>query len=142
MATFYLVMSVLVLRYVFRGRANILDRLCGALSVYFLMGLAFSEIYQVVYLIEPQSFAVSGRPLTLDSTRFLYLSFVTQTTLGYGDITPISTVTESLVILQATTGVLYVAVLVGWLVGSVRPLPDAHENDADTSPGRSRTEPD
>ena len=127
---FFLLLSVLVLRYVFSGQKNIPDRLCGALSVYLLMALAFAEIYAAIYVVAPHSFVVSGRPLTLDSTRFLYLSFVTQTTMGYGDMTPNTAVTESLAIIQATTGVLYVAVLVAWLVGSIRPLSNSSEDEA------------
>ena len=129
LVAFFVLLSVLVLRYVFSGRKNIPDRLCGALSVYLLMGLAFAEIYAAIYAAAPHSFAVSGRPLTLDSTRFLYLSCVTQTTMGYGDMTPTTTVTESLTIIQATTGVLYVAVLVAWLVGSIRPLSHPSEDE-------------
>ncbi len=124
LVTFFGVLSVLVLRYVFTACNYVADRLCGALSVYLLMGIAFSEIYRMLYVFDPGHFAVSegGRALSAVSTRFVYFSFVTQTTMGYGDVTPATAATESLTILQATAGVIYLAVLVAWLVGSIRPL--------------------
>jgi hypothetical protein len=124
-AFFFMAMALLVLRHVFSGRTHTGDRLCGALSVYFIMGLAFAEIYRAVYQLIPGAFAFS-RPLDgiqLES-QFIYLSFVTQTTLGYGDITPSSMAAESLTIIHASSAVLYVAGLVAWLVGSLRPAVD------------------
>jgi hypothetical protein len=55
--------------------------------------------------------------LTLDIINFVYYSFVTQTTLGYGDITPITAPARSLSLLEAVIGQLYVAVLIARLVG-------------------------
>jgi hypothetical protein len=49
--------------------------------------------------------------------RFEYLSFVTITTLGYGDITPITDKASALVIIEAVVGQIYLVVLVAWLVG-------------------------
>ena len=123
-AAFFFLLAGLVLRHVFIGRTRVGDRLCGALSVYLLLGLAFAQLYQLVYLAEPTAFAFA-HPIeseVLLAPRFVYLSFVTQTTIGYGDITPRMMATESLTILQATMGVFYLAVLVAWLVGSVKPL--------------------
>ena len=49
--------------------------------------------------------------------RFEYLSFVTITTLGYGDITPLTDKASALVIIEAVVGQIYLVVLVAWLVG-------------------------
>jgi len=124
-ALFFTAMAVMVLGHVFSGRTHVGDRLCGALSVYFIMGFAFAEIYRAVYQLIPGAFAFSG---PFDGThlesQFIYLSFVTQTTLGYGDITPNSMAAESLTIIHASSAVLYVAGLVAWLVGSFRSAVD------------------
>ncbi len=48
---------------------------------------------------------------------FVYFSFVTLTTLGYGDITPTTPLTQSLVILEAIFGQIYLIIQVSWLVG-------------------------
>ena len=58
-----------------------------------------------------------GRPGPLAWDDFMYYSFVTLTTLGYGDITPLTQTTRSLAILEAITGVFYTTVLVARLVG-------------------------
>lgn len=49
---------------------------------------------------------------------FSYYSFVTITTLGYGDVTPVSTQARSLALLEAVLGQLYIAILIARLVGS------------------------
>ncbi len=52
-AMFFFVMAGLVLHYVFVARARIGDRLCGALSVYLLIGMAFAQLYEAVYAVYP-----------------------------------------------------------------------------------------
>jgi voltage-gated potassium channel Kch len=49
--------------------------------------------------------------------RFLYFSYVTMTTLGYGDITPIAPIARSLAMLEALIGQIYLVVMIAWLVG-------------------------
>ena len=52
----------------------------------------------------------------LAASKFLYFSFITQATEGYGDIVPVSTAAETLVILQTTVGQLYLALVVAYLL--------------------------
>jgi hypothetical protein len=65
----------------------------------------------------PGSFIVSNEDVSRTGGNFLYYSFVTLTTLGYGDITPASSPARSLSTLEAVTGQLYIAILVARLVG-------------------------
>ncbi len=117
-----------MLGFVVRGNADTRTRLSAALCVYLLAGLAWSMIYVMVFLIDPASF--TGAPIqelvanradpayTSDAFPvFTYFSYVTLTTLGYGDITPVSPHARTLVILEAIGGVLYVGVMVASLVG-------------------------
>jgi hypothetical protein len=70
------------------------------------------------YLLEqaqPGSFLI-GEQQT-DPSHFIYYSFVTMSTLGYGDITPISSPARSLSVLTAVVGQFYIAVLIARLVG-------------------------
>jgi hypothetical protein len=53
----------------------------------------------------------------VDPSHFIYYSFVTMSTLGYGDITPISNPARSLSLLEAVVGQLYIAILIAKLVG-------------------------
>jgi hypothetical protein len=65
----------------------------------------------------PGSFSHPDTIAKLDFNSFSYFSFVTMTTLGYGDISPVSPAAKSMAITQAITGQVYLAVLVARLVG-------------------------
>ncbi len=117
-AAFFIFMTGMLLRYVISDRLIVGDRLQGALSVYLLIGVSFSTLYELLEMLAPGSLHFpNGPPLWSDH---LYYSFVTLTTLGYGDIAPVTPEAQSLAILEAATGVLYVAVLVAWLVSALR----------------------
>jgi hypothetical protein len=96
------------------GRA-IGDRVFGAVVLYLLLGLLWAVAYQVVETILPDSFTV--RPAD-DSglAEWVYFSFVTLTTVGYGDIAPVTQGARSLAMLEALVGQLYPAVIIARLV--------------------------
>ena len=85
--------------------------------VYLLMALMWSFVYGLLELINPASFNVTLSPDQGYQMRFIYYSFVTITTLGYGDITPTTDLASSFSILEAVVGQLYLVVVVAWLVG-------------------------
>lgn len=89
----------------------------AAVSVYLLMGLLWSLIYGALELLNPDSFKSIAQGFKAGQSFFLYFSFVTLTTLGYGDIVPVSPQARSLSVLEAVVGQLYLAVLVARLVG-------------------------
>jgi len=95
------------------------NRIVGAVAVYLLLGLLWAIAYTVVDLAWPGSFAgfEPGADTEWDS-EWLYYSFVTMTTLGYGDIAPLSPVARLLAYLQAIFGQLYIAILVAGLVSA------------------------
>ena len=102
-----------------------LNRIAGAISIYMMIGLVWSSLYFFVFLIEPAAFRGLVEPATSDvglltatSMDLIYYSYVTLSTLGYGDITPVGRLAQSLSYLEAICGVMYVAVLVAALVGS------------------------
>lgn len=78
----------------------------------------FAKGFELVAMVEPGAFQVLGAPATYDTMqpRFLYYSFTTLTTLGYGDITPIHPYARSLAVLESLVGVIYPAVLIARLV--------------------------
>jgi len=89
----------------------------GAISVYLLIGLSFATLYYMTYIITPSSFYYSVDPsLVFNFSDFVYFSFVTLATLGYGDIVPITDQARSFAILEAITGSLYLAVLIAKIV--------------------------
>jgi hypothetical protein len=81
------------------------------------MALAWSFIFGAVESLHPGSFSIPEIQGISTSRHFLYYSFVTITTLGYGDITPVTSLARSLSTLEAVIGQLYLVVQVAWLVG-------------------------
>lgn len=119
-AIFYGFAVVAVLSRVSRYRRVTLDEISGAVSAYILLGLFFSIVYLWLELLHPGSFHISTRAnpnVAVDYSDFVLFSFEMLTTLGSGDITPLTHIARVVAILESVTGVLYVAVLVGALVG-------------------------
>lgn len=85
----------------------------ATVSVYLLMGIMWGFLYHVLNAFQPGAFSAD---MSKGYTH-LYFSFVTLTTLGYGDITPLSVDARALTILEAVIGQLYLAVIVARLVG-------------------------
>jgi hypothetical protein len=94
-------------------------RIRGAIVVYLLLGALWSLLYQVVALTIPQAFrlpeGLAGDPATLQRM-MTYFSFITLTTTGYGDITPVHPVARTLTMLEALVGQLYPAITLARLV--------------------------
>jgi hypothetical protein len=88
-------------------------------NVYVLIGLSFAFLYSVLALSSPDAFVgkFMSEPLRDQLLGFVYFSFVTLTTLGYGDITPNNTFVGTLTYLEALVGQLYVAIMIARLVG-------------------------
>jgi len=90
-------------------------RIEGAVAAYLLLGLSWASAYQLVYLYYPAAF--QGTLVeTAPGLAFGYFSFVTLTTVGYGDITPVLPLARSLAITEALTGQLDIAILLARLV--------------------------
>jgi hypothetical protein len=93
--------------------------LCAGISVYLLIGLVWALAYVIVSKQDPKAFAFSApRDLSDGMTRFnaFYYSFMTLTTVGYGDITPVSKVARMLAVMESMSGTLFVGVLIARLV--------------------------
>ncbi len=110
---------VIYRKSVFGSGMITMDRVAGAISVYFLLGLLWSMAYGIVSAVNPAAF--SGiEPFSLHrpgaQIEFIYLSFVTLTTLGYGDMAPVSTFARTLAWVEAVFGQLYLAVTIARLV--------------------------
>lgn len=101
------------------------DAISGALNGYLLLGLMWGFAYQAVEASWPGSFAIGAQILDQAAgtayvaphwSSLFYFSFVTITTTGYGDITPLSMVAGQLAITEAVVGLFYMVVLVARLV--------------------------
>ena len=96
------------------------DTVNGAICVYLVMGLGWSHAYALLEAVHPGSFELGGG-VALEGAhyvfeRFIGFSFVTLTTLGYGNVIPLTPKSEALAVAEAITGQLYLAVLLARLV--------------------------
>jgi hypothetical protein len=118
--------TVMVLLRVFAEETVTTDTLSAALCVYLLMGYVWGSLYGLMYLSRPGGFHMpmewtpgreQGIATDVPINLLTYFSFTTLTTLGYGDVLPISGSVRAAVILEAVLGHFYLAVLVARLVG-------------------------
>jgi hypothetical protein len=116
---FLLVAIAFTLNQVTFGTELNVNRLIGAICVYLLLGVIWALLYTLVDAVVPGSFAGFEPTEGVGwNSEWLYFSFVTMTTLGYGDILPVSATARVLAYLQAVAGLFYIAVLVAGLVGA------------------------
>ena len=128
------VLTIIFLGYVvamiigalFRRRAITTDMICASLCAYLLLGVCWAFVYSLTELLLPGSFSISESHLDVSgelnvsgaqSAFAIYYSFITLSTLGYGDVIPVNPVSRALSYSEAVTGQIYMAVLVARLVG-------------------------
>ena len=116
-AVFFAYIAVEIGRKMLFKQHVTLNVIAASVSVYFLIGVAFSYIYMSLEISHPGSIGeVAGLQGPELFNQLLYFSFVTLTTLGYGDISPDTSIAQHWAILQAILGQFYLAVLVARLV--------------------------
>jgi voltage-gated potassium channel len=93
-----------------------LETLCASIAGFLMIGLMWALGYTLLDRLVPGSFVVTPAGETLDGFNAFYFSFVTLSTIGYGDITPVSRVARMMAVVEAIVGIFYVAVLVSRLV--------------------------
>jgi hypothetical protein len=111
---FNLIFAVVILIKTFKPGEITFQRIEGSIVVYLLVGLVFAFIFHAIALFDgPSSFNnIRGS----DLKEFLYFSFVSLTTMGYGDVTPVHPLARSLATFEALIGQLYPAILIARLV--------------------------
>lgn len=108
--------GVILIRVYGEGKIN-LHHIQGAVAVYLLLGVIWAGCYRLVLHGDPRAFIL---PAAADEgtlmSKLVYFSFVTLTTVGYGDMTAVHPAARSLTMLEALTGQLFPAVLIARLV--------------------------
>ena len=113
---FLAIVIVAILRHVFRQSRVTVHSVLGALSAFLLMGVLWDFVYVASDAAMEDAFkGLSSNP-GMRAAQLFYFSFVTLTTLGYGDVTPARPETMSLAMVEAITGQAYLVVLVAYLV--------------------------
>jgi hypothetical protein len=106
-----------LLRFVWRAPSVNIEVLCASISAYLMLGLMWTMAYWLVDQLTPGAFAFNAGPRSMNGFNGFYFSFITLSTVGYGDITPVSRIARWLAAMEAMTGLLYVAILISRLVG-------------------------
>jgi len=121
----FFVLTVIVLLWrALGGGAVTADTIAGAVCAYLLLGVVWAFAFSMIELARPGAFLVNGAPMAAPTgtpkilrQELLYMSLVTLSTVGYGDIVPALPPARMLAVLEAVTGQIYLAVLIGGLVG-------------------------
>jgi hypothetical protein len=122
---FFALITVVILRHILSVREVSSDIILGAICAYLVLGMVWTMAYSLIELLSPGSFLRGGESITAGFAgarvpavaSFIYYSFVTLTTLGYGDIIPNSSPAAALSSLEAVTGQLFLAILIARFVG-------------------------
>jgi len=108
-----------LLRFILRAPRVDSEVLCAGVAGYLMLGLLWSLLYILTARLVPDSFAFTVSPVGSQSMKgftALYYSLITLTTVGYGDIVPLSGTARMLAMMEAMAGTFYVAVLISRLV--------------------------
>jgi len=96
-----------------------INKIVGSVALYLLLALIWSIFYTMLLEFSPEAMKGVEAGQWVDNMSIMtYFSFVTLTTLGYGDISPVSPVAQVLVVLEAVTGMFYIAIIVASLIGA------------------------
>ncbi|MCL4246124.1 MAG: hypothetical protein KJ002_13510 [Candidatus Dadabacteria bacterium] len=112
---FYTTISIFI--HLLKSREVTTEILFAAVCVYFLIGLSWAALYVLVELVRPGSFIDTTGHLAMSPSRYLFFSYVTLTTVGYGAIIPATDQARSIAMIEAIVGQLYITFMVARLVG-------------------------
>lgn len=113
---FVFVMSFLV-RFISRSTSVTLDVLITSINIYLLAGIIGSSLALAMYILYPNAYNFPAYIEHPAFVHFLYYSFITMSTVGYGDITPRIPETQTLAYILSISGQLYVAIIIAFLIG-------------------------
>lgn len=114
----YLLNIWILAQIIFRSSSLVDDRVYGGVAVYLLFGILFAVVHHRIGVMSAEAYrnVAQTQSTPLNWADFLYFSFSSMTTAGFGDIVPVSAAARSATSLEAVLGVLYPAVLIARLV--------------------------
>ncbi|MEM8544637.1 MAG: potassium channel family protein [Cyanobacteria bacterium P01_H01_bin.119] len=119
--------ALLILQRTLQASRVTMDIIRGGVCVYLLLGYFWALLYSIVYTLDANAFS-SNLVTETSYLKVLYFSFVTLTTLGFGDIVPVTEIASVLTVLEALVGQIYPAIFIALLVSGYlahREFPEA-----------------
>ena len=117
---FYAFTVITLLQHILKSKKVDSEIIYGAICAYLLIGFMLGGVYLLIEVTSPGSFYIDALHNIDNKTNyadFLYFSFVTLATLGYGDISPVTPLARNVSVMEGIIGVFYLAILVARLVG-------------------------
>lgn len=104
---------IILVEYIFVVRTVDRDIVFSASTIYIITGNVFTAVYMIIHTLDPMAFTSTTMTTPLVWQRMIYFSYSTLTTLGYGDITPVSPWAQAISSVEAMVGLLYIAIILG-----------------------------
>ncbi|WP_163833010.1 ion channel [Spartinivicinus ruber] len=114
---FFLYVIFELIKIIFSASVVTRNIIYGAMTIYLLLGIMWAFVYALLDLLVPNAFGGSGYQSAHDLSQFIYFSYVTLTTLGFGDMVPLAGPVQSIAAMEAITGQFFLTILVARLVG-------------------------
>ncbi|MFC2106776.1 ion channel [Bacteroidota bacterium] len=114
---FFLFIIIILISHLIKIKKVEKETIIIASSIYFLLGIIGGFIFEICYHLIPNSLSIPT-DISMQVSDFVYFSFTTMTTLGYGDITPTVPQTQTIAILLSVIGQLYLTIVVALLIGT------------------------
>lgn len=115
-----------IIRQIIVSKDVSVNMILGVITIYILFGMVAGEVNQMIYYFDPDAFA--GNLSTDVSVGLRYYSYVTMTTLGYGDIAPITKIARASAVFFSLVGQIYLAVVIALIVGKYVSNSDSQKN--------------
>ena len=112
------IIIVVLVEYIFVVERVGRDVIYSACTIYIILGNLFSALFMIIHTLDPAAFTSTTLDTPLPWQHMIYFSYATLTTLGYGDITPVSPWAQSVAAIEAMLGLLYIAIILGRMASS------------------------
>ena len=109
--------AALLFYFLMTSKSLSMADISNAVAIYFLIGIAFGFLYSFIEQIHPGAFSFETSNTNDISGDMIYFSMITLTTAGYGEMLPVYKIAKVLAMMEASLGVLYIAIMIGKLVG-------------------------
>ncbi len=130
--SFFSYITLSLVRFIARSKVVTVNVLITSINIYLLIGIIGASLCLAFYLIYPEAYNIPSYMSPPKFEHFLYYSFITMSTVGYGDFTPRIPETQTLAYFLSITGQLYVAIIIAFLIGKLLMEGDHKKNKQNT----------